>query len=135
VTASLARAPDQPKYKSVEKHFSGNLNITGETIHYPKGEPVNIQSLVVTLRPGETTGWHKHGVPTYGYVLSGNLTVDYGKKGKRHYRPGEAFMEAMDWWHNGSNGGMEPVRVLVVFMGAKGSQPVIRDGAPKEAPK
>ena len=130
-----ARSPDQPDYKKIEKLFSGDQTIVGETIHYPEGEPVNIRSLIVTLKPGETTGWHKHGVPTYGYILSGDLSVDYGEKGKRVYRAGEAFMEAMDWWHNGSNDTGKPARVLVVFMGAKGHPPVIREGAPTQAPK
>jgi hypothetical protein len=44
-------------------------------------------------------------------------------------------MEAMDWWHNGINDTGKPARVLVVFMGAKGQPPVIRKGAPKQAPK
>jgi quercetin dioxygenase-like cupin family protein len=130
-----AKPADQPDYKKVKKLFSGDQTIVGETIHYPQGEPVNIRSLIVTLKPGEATGWHKHGVPTYGYMLSGELSVDYGKKGKRVYRTGEAFMEAMDWWHNGLNETGKPARVLVVFMGAKGHPPVIREGAPKQAPK
>jgi quercetin dioxygenase-like cupin family protein len=130
-----AKAPGQPEYKKIEKLFSGDQTIVGETIQYPQGDPVNIRSLIVTLKPGEETGWHKHGVPTYGYMLSGNLSVDYGKKGKRVYRAGEAFMEAMDWWHNGINDTGKPARVLVVFMGAKGHPPVIRKGAPKQAPK
>jgi quercetin dioxygenase-like cupin family protein len=128
-----ARSPGEPQYKRVEKLYTGNQTITGETIRYPNGDPVNIQSLVVTMRPGETTGWHKHGVPTYGYVLSGTLSVDYGEKGKHVYQTGEAFMEAMDWWHNGKNEGKVPARVLVVFMGARGSAAVVRDGAPNES--
>ena len=135
VGPASARTPEQPDYKKIEKHFSSNQNVTGETIHYPKGEPVNIRSLIVTLKPGETTGWHKHGAPTNGYILSGGLSVDYGAKGKRVYRTGEAFMEAMDWWHNGSNDTGKPARVLVVFMGANGHAPVIRNGAPAETPK
>lgn len=135
VGPASARSPDQPDYKKIEKLFSGDQTIVGETIHYPEGSPVNIRSLIVTLKPGETTGWHKHGVPTYGYILSGVLNVDYGEKGKRVYRAGDAFMEAMDWWHNGSNDTGKPARVLVVFMGAKGPPPVIREGAPAQAPK
>ena len=130
-----ARPPDAPDYKKIEKHFSGDQTVIGETIRYPQGGPVNIQSLSVTLMPGETTGWHKHGVPTYGYILSGELTVDYAEKGKRVYRTGEAFMDAIDWWHNGSNGTGKQTRILVVFMGAKGYSPVIREGAPQETPK
>ena len=130
-----AKSPDKPDYKKVEKLYSGDQTIIGETIRYPKGEPVNIRSLIVTLKPGEKTGWHKHGVPTYGYILLGDLTVDYGDKGKRVYKAGEAFMEAMDWWHDGSIETDKLVRVLVVFMGAIGHPPVIREGAPKETPK
>jgi quercetin dioxygenase-like cupin family protein len=133
--ASSARPPSQPEYKRVEKLYEGNRSIIGETIRYPQGDPVDIRSLIVTLQPGETTGWHKHGVPTYGYNLEGGLTVDYGEKGKRVYRTGEAFMEAMDWSHNGSNEGALPARVLVVFIGAKDHDPVIRKDAPKETVK
>ncbi len=129
------RPPDQPDYRKIEKHFSGDQTVIGETIRYPKGGPVNIQSLTVTLGPGETTGWHKHGVPAYGYILAGDLTIDYGEKGKRVYRAGEAFMDAIDWWHNGSNDTGKPVRILVVFMGAKGLSPVIRKGAPAQTSK
>lgn len=126
-----ARPSDAPEYKKVVKHFDGDQTVMGETISYPEGKPVNIQSLIVTLRPGESTGWHKHGVPTYGYILSGTVDVTYRDRGKRSYSRGQAFMEAMDVWHNGSTVGDEPVRILVVFMGAKGGRPVIRDGAPK----
>lgn len=132
---ALGLAPSQPDYKRLEKLYSGDKTIIGQTISYPKGDPVEIQSLIVTMKPGETTGWHKHGVPTYGYILSGQVTVDYGKKGKRTYRAGEAYMEAMDWWHDGANTGPVPVRILVVFMGAKGHSAVIKDGAPTQAPK
>lgn len=129
--ATLAREPGQPDYKRIEKLYSGDKTSIGETIRYPEGDAVNIQSLIVTMKPGETTGWHKHGVPTYGYILSGQVTVDYGEKGKRTYRAGEGFMDAMNWWHNGINDGDVPVRILVVFMGAKGSPAVIHKKEPK----
>ncbi|MEM8743257.1 MAG: cupin domain-containing protein [Pseudomonadota bacterium] len=122
---SVARAPEHQHYQRVEKIFSGNKTAIGETIHYPKGEPVDIQSLIVTLKPGEETGWHKHGVPAFGYILSGEVTVDYGEKGKRTYKAGQGFVDAMNWWHNGTNTGADPVRILVVFMGAKGSPDVV----------
>ena len=46
---------DQPDYKKIEKLFSGGQTIVGETIQYPKGAPVDIRSLIVTLKPGEAT--------------------------------------------------------------------------------
>ncbi len=94
---------------------------------YPQTGPAKVQSLIVTMKPGEETGPHRHGVPTYGYILEGQVTVDYGTHGKRTYRKGEAFMEAETVTHNGINDGDVPVRILVVFMGADGSQNVIHE--------
>jgi len=64
-------------------------------------------------------------VPLFAYILDGELTVDYGDRGTRTYRRGEAFMEAMDVAHAGINTGTQPVRLLAVYMGAKGAEDVI----------
>lgn len=94
--------------------------IIGQPIAYPTGAPAKITSAIVTMMPGEETGWHQHDVPMFGYILEGEVTVDYGKKGTRVYRRGDAVMEAMDWPHNGRNSGNVPARILAVFMGADG---------------
>jgi quercetin dioxygenase-like cupin family protein len=80
----------------------------------------------LTFKPGQQTGWHIHPVPLFGYILEGELTVDYGAKGKRTYRKGDALMEAMNEAHNGRNTGRRPLKLLVVFMGA--------DGVPNSSP-
>lgn len=94
--------------------------IIGQPIAYPTGAPAKITSAIVTMMPGEETGWHQHDVPMFGYILEGEVTVDYGEKGTRVYRRGDAVMEAMDWPHNGRNSGSVPARILAVFMGADG---------------
>lgn len=48
------------------------------------------------------------------------MTVDYGEKGKKVFRRGDAVAEAISIPHNGVNTGTEPVRVFVLFMGAEG---------------
>lgn len=53
--------------------------------------------------------------------------MDYGARGKRTYRKGDTFMEAMGVDHFGANTGTEPVRLLAVYMGAQGSQDTIVD--------
>jgi quercetin dioxygenase-like cupin family protein len=53
-------------------------------------------------------------------MLDGELTVDYGDKGKRVYRAGDAVLEAIHVAHNGRNTGSGPMRILAVFMGAEG---------------
>ena len=77
-------------------------------------------SAIVTMLPGEETGIHFHPVPTYGYILDGELTVSYPGGVEKTYRKGEAVMEAVGTLHNGKNLGTEPARILVVFMGAVG---------------
>ena len=113
----------KPNYPAVPLLSTGK-NIVGETIHYPPGE-AHITAAIVTLAPGGRTIVHKHGVPLFAYILSGELTVDYGSHGTRTYKQGTSFMEAMDVAHYGINNGKEPVRILAVYMGAKGAKNVI----------
>ncbi len=113
----------KPSYPAVPLIATGKT-IVGETIHYPKGA-AHVTAAIVTLAPGGRTIMHKHGVPLFAYILSGELTVNYGAHGTRTYKPGDAFMEAMDVAHFGINNGKEPVRILAVYMGAKGAKDVI----------
>lgn len=111
-----AREPLQPAWPLL----SSGETVVGERIVYPTSAPAKVTAAVVTLAPGQETGWHKHGVPVFGYVLEGELEVDYGAKGVRIYRAGEAMLEAIGDPHNGRNIGTEPMRILAVFMGAEG---------------
>ncbi len=122
---AVSAAQDRPDYRRVVPLIATSQTIMGERLAYPGGA-AKVTSAIVTLRPGESTGRHKHGVPTYGYVLSGAVTVDYGAGGTRTYRAGTAFMEAMEVWHDGANTGAEPCRILVVFMGADSAANVIK---------
>jgi quercetin dioxygenase-like cupin family protein len=101
--------------------LSSGQTIVGETLNYPSGAPARITAAILTLPPGAATGWHTHGVPVFGYILDGELTVDYGDKGNRVYRAGEALLEAIQVAHNGRNTGSDPMRILAVFMGVEGS--------------
>jgi quercetin dioxygenase-like cupin family protein len=63
---------------------------------------------------------HTHGVPLAGYVIEGELTVNYGDKGERIYKAGDAVAEAISVPHNGRNSGSAPMRLFALFMGAEG---------------
>lgn len=91
--------------------------ILGQPIVYPDGT-AQISSSIITLAPGEETGWHYHEAPLYAYILSGSLTVDYGDDGERTYEAGDAILEAIGTSHNGRTSSDEPVRILVVNMGS-----------------
>lgn len=117
--AGRSAAAREPQQGSVQLLASGET-IVGEPISYPTGSPALVTAAVVTLAPGQETGWHKHGVPTFGYVLEGELTVDYGLRGSRVYRAGDAVLEAIAIAHNGRNSGKTDTRILAVFLGAVG---------------
>lgn len=97
----------------------------GQPIAYVRGK-ARIESAIVTLPPGGATGRHMHPVPTYGYVMQGEVTVAYDGLGAKTYRAGDAFMEAERIWHDGRNTGSVPTKILVVFMGADGVPNVVR---------
>src|SRR5215207_1951993 len=101
--------------------LSTGTSIVGEMLRYPTTGPAKVTAAIVTLAPGAKTIAHKHGVPLFAYVLEGEITVDYGEHGRRTYRQGEAFMEAMAVAHFGANTGSQPVRLLAVYMGAEGA--------------
>ncbi|MGO9699969.1 MAG: cupin domain-containing protein [Xanthobacteraceae bacterium] len=100
--------------------LSTGTTVAGETLHYPASGAAHVTAEIVTLPPGGRTALHKHGVPMFAYILDGEITVDYGGHGKRTYRKADSIMEAMDVAHFGADTGAQPVRILVVFMGAEG---------------
>ena len=98
------------------------LTVLDQPISYPRKAPAQISSDIIQLEPGQETGWHRHRVPTYTYVLQGSISVEYDAGVTKEYTAGTAFMEAEDVWHNGTNTGDEPARILTVYMGAKGAK-------------
>lgn len=101
--------------------------VAGEDIVYPTSGPAKVTALVVTIAPGTETVLHHHPAPMFAYILEGEVSVDYGAAGKRTFRPGDAFMEAMAASHKGVNAGTVPVRILAVSMGADGTANVAVD--------
>ncbi len=99
---------------------SASETVLGEPIAYPTARP-KVTTGILALAPGEETGWHTHGATPAGIVLDGELTVDYGDKGKRTYHKGESVIETMATPHNGKNTGNDVMRLFVVFVGAEGT--------------
>jgi len=96
------------------------LTVLDQPIAYPKKKPAQITSTILQLEPGQETGWHKHNTPLYVYVLEGTVSVEYDAGVTKEYAAGTALMEAQGVWHNGTNKGDQPVRLLTVNLGAKG---------------
>jgi quercetin dioxygenase-like cupin family protein len=88
----------------------------GQDFKYPAGQPL-IKAFNIELPVGKQTSLHKHLVPLYIYIVSGDLEVDYGSKGKKIYKPGTSYVEAIDWCHIGKVSGKVPVKVIGVYLG------------------
>lgn len=112
---ALAREPS----KRFELLLATSKTVMDEQIVYPSGA-AKITTGIITLDPGDETGWHTHGVPLTGLILEGDLTVDYGDKGTRVFHQGESIAEAINIPHNGRNLGASPVKLFVAYAGAEG---------------
>jgi quercetin dioxygenase-like cupin family protein len=117
---TVAPVPPAHVYSGVRTVLSTGNTVTGQPIRYPSGAPAQLTAVEITLQPGQQTGWHTHPAPLFGYILEGELTVDYGAKGQRTYVKGEGLAEAMDEAHNGRNMGQSPVTILAVSIGTQG---------------
>jgi quercetin dioxygenase-like cupin family protein len=121
---SAAAWSQQNAYPTQDLLVTGTT-VVGEPIRYPTSGPARITASIVTVAPGANTPFHRHPAPLVAYILSGELTVDYGDHGKRVYRKGDALVEAMDVKHRGMNFTAEPVSLLAIYLGAEGTPNVV----------
>lgn len=91
----------------------------GVPLAYPAGRP-EITARLIEIAPGVETDRHRHPIPLFAYVLQGELTLHDEGGGVRRMKAGDAFMESSGW-HYGRNEGSETVRLLAVYIGAKGT--------------
>ena len=98
------------------------LTSLDQPMAYPKKTPAQVTSYVTTLEPGQETGWHRHRVPSFVYVLEGSVSTEYDAGVVKDYPAGSAYLEAEDIWHNATNKGEDAARILTVYMGAEGAK-------------
>ncbi|RFZ91152.1 cupin domain-containing protein [Mucilaginibacter conchicola] len=77
--------------------------------------------VVVNFAPGESSSAHRHPIPTFGYVLEGELESTFEGK-KYRYKKGEAFYEEPNGLHNGTRNvsKTKPAKLLAMFIGDNG---------------
>ena len=100
--------------------------ISGQPIGYPITKNPEVSSVLVTIKAGGESGRHKHPVSPHIYVIEGQVTIEFDDGKRQRFKAGEAFLEAVDTWHNAKNLGKTPVKMLVVFFGEKGQKNLIR---------
>ncbi|MGH2435815.1 MAG: cupin domain-containing protein [bacterium] len=105
--------------------LQSNTTATGQPIQFPTFRN-QITALRAELAPGGQTGRHMHPVPTFVYVLEGELSVEADGHGAKVYKAGDAFLESVNMWHNGINRAGTPTKFLVVFSGEEGKANLVR---------
>ena len=91
----------------------------GKPIAYPAGAGEAVM-LIVEIAPGGQTGWHEHGVPSFAYVLQGELEVRLADGRKNRLVAGDALAEVVGVLHNGRVVGDVPVRLVVFYTAGEG---------------
>lgn len=95
-------------------------DVAGTPLVYPTGGPAEVSGLIVELPVGAETGWHRHTVPCFAYILSGTIAVEQKDGPTRTFRAGDAFAELVGLLHNGRTIGAEPARLVFFAAGIQG---------------
>lgn len=97
-----------------------------QAINYPTGK-AEITGQVVEIAPGAETGWHSHPVPSFGYIIEGELEVHFKSGEIKHLKAGESAAEAVNLLHNGKNTGKSPVKLIVFYAGTAENKTTIKE--------
>jgi quercetin dioxygenase-like cupin family protein len=124
----LALAHPQPV--PVAKPYSAGVKVTslmktsttgiGQPIVYPANDSPEVSAVMVEIPAGQQTGWHKHPVPCYAYVVSGTISVEFPDGSVHEYSAGQAIAEAVNVLHNGTNKGTESVKIVMFALSSQG---------------
>lgn len=94
----------------------------GQPIALPQGD-VEVVVSSYEIPVGATLPVHRHPFPRYAYVLAGVLEVSSVETGKNStYKAGDFVVEMVGKWHQATNRGAEPVRLLVIDQVEQGAQ-------------
>ncbi len=106
--------------------LQSSKTIIGQPIKYPDTDSPEITTVLVRIKPGGESGRHKHPTSPLIYVISGTVTIEFDDGKSQTIEAGNAFIEAVDTWHNAKNLGQRPVKMLVTFFGEKGKKNMLR---------
>ena len=114
-TATWAALALTDQASGVEAGVLSNTHLTavGQPITF--GEATyRVVAGIKTLEPGQRSGWHAHPAPVFGYLLSGEITTDYGSEGVRRFAENSVIPEAVDLPHDVVNEGDERAEIFVI---------------------
>jgi quercetin dioxygenase-like cupin family protein len=109
---------------SREEVLATATNMVDAPIAYPTGA-ARVTAELVTFEPEGRTALHQHPVPSFVYVLEGELEVRVAGKEPMRYTPGQAFVEPQDTDMQAFNVAAGPTKLLVIYSGAEGGKNMV----------
>ena len=94
----------------------------GQKITYPDFADPAVTMLKITIPPGKSTGWHKHNIPVFAYVVKGTLTVELEDHREMKFNEESTFAEMRDTYHNGKNMEDSDLVLIAIYIGGKGQK-------------
>lgn len=94
----------------------------GQKITYPEFADPEVTMLKITIPPGKSTGWHKHNIPVFAYVVKGTLTVELEDHRVIQFKEESTFAEMREAYHNGTNMEDSDLVLIAIYMGGKGQK-------------
>lgn len=91
----------------------------GQKLSYPEVASPEVTMLKITIPPGNSTGWHKHNIPVFAYVVKGTLTVETEDHRVIKFKEESTFAEMRDTYHNGKNMEDSDLVLIAIYMGGK----------------
>ncbi|MDD4637485.1 MAG: cupin domain-containing protein [Bacteroidales bacterium] len=119
----------------IEPLLKTDTTAIGQKIVYPQFKENEVTIAKITFPPGVSTGWHKHEIPVFAYVLKGTLTVELENDKVSEFPENATFAEVFNTYHNGVNKGKEELILIAFYMGGKGVPNSIVKEQPKEKSK
>ena len=105
-----------PAMLTAEEILRSQTSWDGGEIEYPAGQ-AEITSFILRLEEGSVPKFHCHPVPTFGYVLHGEVEIETLDGNKTILKQGESAIEVMRTVHRGrAIGG--PAQIVVFYAGA-----------------
>ena len=77
--------------------------------------------LKIIIPAGESLKMHKHDLVNVAYIKKGTLTVITDKDEQITVNEGECLPEIIGKYHYGKNSGIEPVELVVFYVGENGT--------------
>ncbi len=130
--AWLGSSAQYPNHIIIEKLLKTDTTSAGQKITYPKFENAEITALKIMLKPGSSTGWHKHDIPLFAYIVQGTLTVETDDGKQLQFEAGSAMSEVIGMYHQGINRGKEELILIAFYLGGKGIPLLIAKEIPEK---